>query len=340
MSILLRRRNTPDAEDFFTPGSDLVLCILAMAVLILIMVGISSWPEGARVKKTKVDAQSQIQVTAEKLSEAQKEKKRLERKIEEQAQGIARLERELAQAKVVIGEQRARIEELESRVRPVPPSASDSDRVVLKPSRGRSPYEQNGYDLSDSGISDLINGLRSKRDEFIRSGANTLLVEGSASAEPDRTTDVRTFWDMAAYRVVECNRESIKETKDCREHFTFDRNLDLAFRRARRVWEYLVFRKGLPRWCATIVTHGRNRSVTLENQVGRLAGEVEIRGWDLRWPDNRDESSTATATTNATPPMSPNDPRLIEERKVEIRAISDPNSLCQPSDLATALQRL
>jgi hypothetical protein len=215
------------------------------------------------------------------------------------------------------------------------PKVLDDSYVVLKPSEGRSPYQQNGYDLSDVGISQLIDGLRNKRQEFIESGANTLLVEGFASAEPDRATDVRQLWGLPAYRILECNREDVRNKKECREHFTFDRNLDLAFRRARRVWENLVFLKGFPRWCATIVTHGRNRSLTLEEQVGKLAGEERIRDWDAKWP-----SPEGPLEGSAAAPMSSQDSRLVTERKVEIRAINDPNSRCRPDDLATALKTL
>lgn len=253
------------------------------------------------------------------------------------------------QATVISGEQqrqllRQQIKEKEDRAsqaqppqaRPARPSIPDQDRVVLMPSRGKSPYAQNGYDLTDFGVSALVSGLQSKRKEFEDLGANTLLIEGFASAEPDRATDVKSMWNLPAYRVFECNRESIQQVKDCREYFSFDRNLDLAFRRAQVVWAYLVFQRAMPRWCLTIVTHGRNRSRTLESQVGRLASEAQIRAWDLRWPDY---TGSGTQTTQ-TPLIPPDDSRLSEERKVEIRAIFDPNSLCKAADLATALDRL
>lgn len=250
----MRRRGTDASEvdDFYSPGTDLVLCILVAAVLLLVLVAVT----------VPVDSHGAP----------------------------------------------ARSDE----------NGEREDFVPLTPSEGHSPFQKNGYELTQSGVRDLINGLKSKRNDFVRSGANTLLIEGFASADP------------SAGASPTCQAEAGGDPDTCWQSAS-DRNLDLAFARARQVWQELVFAQAMPRWCTTVVVHGRNRSRILRTTVAQWAGdapgslpsEEKIREWD-----------------HSVIVVDADDPRLAAERKVEIRAIHDPRALCNTTELAAALDRL
>jgi outer membrane protein OmpA-like peptidoglycan-associated protein len=152
-------------SDEIGPGSDLVISMFAMAMLVLALVGSGFGSESASSLQPQKAKTNQLEQLRTQNLELQAEKLKLESELE------------ALKAKQV----------------------PDDVLITLRDSAGTNYFSQNSNQISSDGQQLLIHGLRQQAGNVGAKQFNTLIIEGYASPEPRRhpSTDVDTNEQLA-----------------------------------------------------------------------------------------------------------------------------------------------
>jgi outer membrane protein OmpA-like peptidoglycan-associated protein len=298
-----------DRPDEYGPGSDLVLSLFAMAILIVAIVGIAY-----NIEKRKSIGDEKGGSIA-KLVELEGENEKLK----------GRLEEALADAEIK-GKKIAALEKKDAEGLYIP--------IIER--KGFLPFRLGSAELTEEGKQSIVDKIRDRLpdllEEIRKKGANMLLVEGHASPEPLQRGCAAAAAIQGCVWVQRRPERAPGGLSGTGPMGTGveggDGNLDLSVLRATAV-AHLLAQRGVPYPCVTVLGHGRNRSTTVSG-VYRTQGSRGIEQWDqwvLSLPRNSPEWLSLTEKT-------------IEERRVLIRIAEDKSSQCTAKDLANALQRM
>lgn len=269
-------------SDELGPGSDLVISMFAMAMLVVAFVGSGFGSEGtspSRPQNAETNELKQLRDRALELETVQESSKRRIQQLQ------------------------AQVLELEAKLEvPKPKEIRGDVLITLRYSAGTNRFSRGSAQISNDEQQHLIDTLRQKASSIRDNQFNTIVVEGYASSEPRW----RAYTDT-----------------DGQQNY-MDTNEQLAFERADAVAKVLVL-AGIPRRCLGLMSYGRNRSEILYGPFGFKPGgsEKDTNEFDKAYFDKK---------------LVPPEDKLAAERRIEIRAVSDPKyTLCTPSELAQQL---
>jgi flagellar motor protein MotB len=315
-----------EEADELGPGSDLVISLFAMAMLLLGIVGTGYKVEAAKVQELSSSSAANISLRHE-LTEMTMETARLrterDRALASLAATRARVddadrirlqgnrtraefERRAAELEASVKELENRLTEAQARLIRTKNELDEERRsrlarnraiFELKESKDLAPFERGSAVLTEPAKRIILNRLVEGRSEIANQGANLLLIEGYASPEPIRYTDGR------------------------------DGNLDLSNQRASAV-AYFIVAQGVPFQCVASIGFGRARSDLLRSYLA--ASGRTLVSWDRQFESEPGRSEVLTRNADL----------LAAERRVVLRAVVDPTSSCVPDVLVRGLQQL
>jgi flagellar motor protein MotB len=316
-------------SDELGPGSDLVISMFALAMLVVALVGFGLGTEGSNYSPsrsntdlssndsglmTERDAALAGKRQAEMVAAAARDDLHAKDKVvaaqdlalkairndlnERNARLVAARNRlevvedtnsRLEETNIRLG---ARVQELTAKLEAI--RRPENSILTLRDNAGSSFFPNGSAEISPDGRRMLLIAVKDKAN-LIRSGQfNTIVIEGYTSPDPRWTT------------------------------YGFDTNEELAFDRAATV-ERILVQAGVPRRCLALMSYGRNRSDLLYGPSGAkpMGTESDTMEFDKAYHGGR---------------ISLREDRLASERRIEVRALLDPQyKLCSPSELSQRL---